>query len=79
MNVCKVWNCKVYYGVQPRNASHFSVWCCHGQQGEFRRLRTATKGAALWNPATGSALSIPATFEKVDETFIPGYFFTDWS
>ncbi len=44
-----------------------------GISGEFRSLRRATKGAALWNPATGSALSIPATFEKVDETFIPGY------
>ena len=35
-------------------------------QWEFRPLRRATKGAAL---------SKPATFEKVDETFIPIYFF----
>ena len=44
--------------LQPRNA--YAFLAAMG----FRRLRTATTGAALW---------IPATFEKVDETFIPSY------
>ena len=48
----------------------------HGTAWGFRTLRSATKGSALWNPAKGSALSKPATFEKVDETFIHGYFST---
>ena len=48
-------------------AGDFALWRICSPDGE------PTKGAALWNPATGSALSIPATFEKVDETFIPGY------
>ena len=45
-------------------AGSFAVWRICSPDGE---------------PTKGSALSIPATFEKVDETFIPGYFFTDWS
>ena len=59
---------------KPRNAYTFlDAVLSMGQQGEFRTLRSATTGSALWIPAKGSALWNPQALKSLTKLFIPIY------